>query len=271
MTGRLEGKVALVTGAARGQGRSHAIMMAAEGADIIAVDLCRPVANLLYQPATPADLEATAAEVRAQGRRIITRQVDTRDFAALEQAAADGVAELGHLDICVANAGICVFARWDRVTPEIWRDTLDINLTGTWNTARAAAPHMVSAKRGSLILVSSVAGLRGFPLMSHYVASKHGITGLARALAVELSQDGIRVNSIHPCGVNTEMASEAAGVPLLQGLAESPRVAPLYSNLLDVPMIEAADVSAVVVFLASDESRFVTGSAMTVDAGNTQH
>jgi NAD(P)-dependent dehydrogenase (short-subunit alcohol dehydrogenase family) len=159
MNGRVEGKVALVTGAARGQGRSHAVRLAAEGADIIAVDICAPIPTVPYPLATPGDLAETVQQAEAQDRRIISAEVDIRDAAALREAVDAGVAELGKLDVVVANAGICVLAAWDEVTQEIERDIIDVNLTGTWNTLMAAAPHLIAAGGGSIIVTSSTAGL----------------------------------------------------------------------------------------------------------------
>jgi SDR family mycofactocin-dependent oxidoreductase len=269
MAGRVEGKVALITGAARGQGRSHAVRLAAEGANIIAVDICAPIPNVAYPPATPEDLEMTVKEVEAAGRRIVSAQVDTRDQAALRNAVDDGVAQLGRLNVIVANAGICIMSSWADVTPEIWRDTIDINLTGTWNTVMAGAPHLIRAGSGSVILISSAAGLKGLPFLTPYVASKHGITGLARAFAHELAEHNIRVNSVHPTGVNTPMGTGMADMTNL--VAEHPRLGGMLTNSLPVELTEPSDISSAVLFLASDESRYVTALAMTVDAGNTQY
>ncbi|GAA3383451.1 mycofactocin-coupled SDR family oxidoreductase [Cryptosporangium minutisporangium] len=269
--GRVAGKVALVTGAARGQGRSHAIRLAQEGADIIAVDLCAPVPGVAYEAATPEDLAQTAKEVEALDRRILIRQADTRDRAALTEAIDAGVAEFGKLDIVVANAGICIIAEWDDVTPDVWRDTIDINLTGTWNTAQLAAPHLISNGGGSMILTSSVAGLKGLPFLTPYVASKHGITGLTRALAHELAEHHIRVNSLHPTGVNTPMGTGAGVAAFGDALAAHPSLGALFANSLPVPITEPIDQSNAVLFLASDESRYVTALALTVDAGNSQY
>jgi SDR family mycofactocin-dependent oxidoreductase len=267
--GRVEGKVAFITGAARGQGRSHAIRLAQEGADIIAVDLCGPVPNLQYPSATPEDLAETVKEVEKLDRRIIATQADTRDADALKRAVDDGVAQLGRLDVVVGNAGICIVRPWDEVTPEIWRDTIDINLTGTWNTVTAAAPHLVAAGGGSIILTSSAAGLKGLPFLTPYVASKHGVTGLARAFAHELAQHNIRVNSIHPTGVETPMGEMGSAFPDL--LAGNPRLAGMMTNSLPIEATQPVDISNAVLFLASDEARYVTALAMTVDAGNTQY
>jgi SDR family mycofactocin-dependent oxidoreductase len=269
--GRVAGKVALVTGAARGQGRSHAVRLAEEGADIIALDLCAPVPGVAYPGATPQDLAETVEQVAKHGRRVVSFQVDTRDRAALTAAIDAGVAELGRLDIAVVNAGICIPAPWDEVTDENWLTTVDINLTGSWYTARAAAVHLVAAGGGSLILISSVGGLKGLPFLVPYVASKHGITGLARALAHELAQHSIRVNSVHPTGVETVMSGPELAEAVGHGLATNPRPGAMFTNSLPVEMTQPEDVSNAVLFLASDESRHVTALAMTVDAGNSQY
>jgi SDR family mycofactocin-dependent oxidoreductase len=271
MNGRVENKVALVTGAARGQGRSHAVRLAAEGADIIAVDICAPIPTVPYPLATPGDLAQTVKQVEAQDRRIISAQVDTRDAAALREAVDAGVAELGRLDVIVANAGICVLAAWDEVTAEIWRDIIDVNLTGTWNTLMAGTPHLIAAGGGSIIVTSSTAGLKGLPFLTPYVASKHALTGLTRSFAHELAEHNIRVNSIHPTGVDTPMGAGGAMGDLTGLLTEHPRLAGMFVNSLPVELTEPSDISNAVLFLASDESRYVTALAMTVDAGQTQY
>jgi SDR family mycofactocin-dependent oxidoreductase len=194
--GRVDGKVAFITGAARGQGRSHAVRLAQEGADIIAVDICGPIPHLQYPHATPEDLAQTVKEVEALDRRIVAAEADVRDRAALGRILDDGVERLGRLDVVVANAGICVFGPWDEMTPEIWQTTIDINLTGVWNTVQLAAPHLIAGGRGgSIVLTSSTAGLKGQPFLTPYVAAKHGVVGLMRAFAHELAEHEIRVNS----------------------------------------------------------------------------
>jgi SDR family mycofactocin-dependent oxidoreductase len=270
MTGRVEGKVAVITGAARGQGRAHAIRLAEEGADILALDLCAPIPNVRYRAATPEDLAETADAVKALDRRVVSRVVDTRDLDAMKAAVDGGVAELGRLDIVVANAGICIAAPWDQVTPEVFRGTLDVNVVGTWNTVMATAPHLVAGGGGSIILTSSAAGLKGLPFLTPYVASKHAVTGLARAFAHELAKDNIRVNSLHPTGVNTPMAEGETAV-LHAALEANPRVGGMLANSLPVRATEPADQANAVLFLASDEARYVTALAMTVDAGNSQY
>jgi SDR family mycofactocin-dependent oxidoreductase len=271
MAGRVEGKVALITGAARGQGRAHAVRLAEEGADIIALDLCGPVANVPYPPATKDDLDETVRAVEALGRRVVSGIVDTRDLEALQAATEEGVGELGHLDVVVANAGICIMRPWNEVTPEIFRDTVEVNLFGTWNTVMATAPVLVAGGGGSIILTSSVAGLKALPFLIPYVASKHAVTGLARAFAHELAKDHIRVNSLHPTGVRTEMGGGDGTATILPALEVNPNLAGMFTNSLPIDMTEPEDQANAVLFLASDESRYVTGLAMTVDAGNSQY
>ncbi len=269
MAGRVEGKVALITGAARGQGRSHAVRLAEEGADIIAVDLCGPVPNLQYSHATEEDLAETVRQVEALDRRIIATKTDVRDRDAFKTAIDDGVAQLGKLDIVVANAGICIIATWDEVTPEIWNDTIATNLTGVFNTVQLAAPHLVANGGGSIIMTSSAAGLKGLPFLMPYVAAKWGVTGMGKAFAAELAEHSIRVNTLHPTGVATAMGEMGNAYPPL--LEKHPRVGGMLANMLPIEVTEPRDQSNAVLFLASDEARYVTALAMTVDAGNTQY
>jgi SDR family mycofactocin-dependent oxidoreductase len=267
MPGRVAGKVAFITGAARGQGRSHAIRLAEEGADIIAVDVLKDYDTVSYGMATDDDLAETVRQVEALDRRIIATRADVRDADALKKAVDDGVAELGKLDIVSANAGICTIQEWDHVDPRVWQDTIDTNLTGVWNTIVATAPHLIKNGGGSIILTSSVAGVKGLPFLAPYVAAKHGVTGLAKAMANELAEHNIRVNSIHPTGVMTPMAAGLSGMmPLIE---RHPRLGPLHMNTLDVQATDARDISDAVLYLASDESRYVTGLEFRVDAGNT--
>ena len=268
--GRVSNKVAFITGAARGQGRSHAVRLAQEGADIIAVDICGPIPNLPYPHATPEDLAQTVKEVEALDRRIIASAVDTRDRDAMKRAIDTGVAELGRLDIVVGNAGICIPAELADVTPEIWRDTIDINLTGVWNTVQLTAPHLIAAGGGSIILTSSAAGLKGLPFLAPYVAAKHGVVGIMRAAASELAEYHIRVNTVHPTGVDTPMGSGDATSVFGPAIEKHPKLGGMMVNMLPVEITEAVDISNAVLFLASDEARYVTSLAMTVDAGNTQ-
>jgi SDR family mycofactocin-dependent oxidoreductase len=270
VSGRMQGKVALVTGAARGQGRAHAVRLAQEGADVIAVDVCAGFENTQYPAATTDDLEETVRLVEALDRRIVHRVADIRDLEGLTAAVDAGVAELGHLDVVVANAAIVVMRPYDQVTPAIWQEVIDVNLTGTWNTVMAAVPHLERAGGGSIVLVSSVAGLKGLPFLVPYVAAKHGVVGLMRAFATELAKHKIRVNSLHPTATDTpmnHMESTEGALPV----ERDPKVAPmLWNHLLDlgpVGMVDPVDQANGMLFLASDEARFVTGVALPVDAG----
>jgi (+)-trans-carveol dehydrogenase len=275
MTGRVEGKVAFVTGAARGQGRSHAVRLAQEGADIIAVDLAGQVASVPYPMATPEDLDQTVKEVEALDRRIVASQADVRDYGALKAALDDGVAQLGRLDIVAANAGIFSFGRAEELPEQTWQDMIDTNLTGVWHAAKAAIPHLRAGGRGgSIILTSSTAGLHGYENMAHYVSAKHGVVGLMRTLALELAPDMIRVNSVHPTSVDTDMIQNAATYALFApDLDEKDRTKERLAerfqaiNALPVPWVEPADISNAVLWLASDEARYVTGVTLPVDAG----
>lgn len=267
MAGRVEGKVAFVTGAGRGQGRSHAIRLAEEGADIIAVDILEDYATVGYGMATRADLDETVTAVEALDRRIVATKADVRDLDAVRAAVDDGVAELGRLDVVVANAGICTVQTWDEVTPEVWRDTLDTNLTGVWNSMVVAVPHVIAAGGGSIIATSSTAGIKGLPFLAPYVAAKHGVVGVCRSLANELARHNIRVNTVHPTGVATPMESGLGGLDSL--IERDPNLGPMFMNTYPVELLDPRDISNAVLFLASDESRYVTGLEFTVDAGNT--
>ncbi len=267
MAGRVEGKVAFITGAGRGQGRSHAVRLAEEGADIIACDILEDYRSVQYPMASAGDLGETVRQVEALGRRIVAGQADVRDGASLKTLLDEGVARLGRLDIVSANAGICSVQPWDQVTPEIWQDTLDTNLTGVWNTMVTAVPHLISNGGGSIIATSSTAGIKGVPFLSPYVASKHGVVGIARSMAHELARHHIRVNTVHPAGVNTPMLIGLGGLaPLLE---LDPDLGGIFQNTMPVTTVETRDVSEAVLFLASDESRYVTGLELTVDAGQT--
>jgi len=271
--GRVEGKVAFVTGAARGQGRSHALRLAEEGADIIAVDVCRQLASVPYPMATPDDLAETAKLVEDLDRRIVAREVDVRDAARLAEVVAEGVAELGRLDVVVANAGIFSVGPTLELDEAVWQEMIDVNLTGVWKSIKAAVPRMIDAGRGgSVIITSSAAGLRGFPNIAHYVAAKHGVVGLMKTLAQELAPYMIRVNTVNPTTVDTPMVMNDTFFTLARPDLERPGRADAAEafvglNALPVPWVEAIDISNAVLWLASDESRFVTGVALPVDAG----
>ncbi|GAA4189820.1 mycofactocin-coupled SDR family oxidoreductase [Gryllotalpicola kribbensis] len=274
MPGRVEGKVAFVTGAARGQGRSHALRLAQEGADIIAVDLTGQIDTVPYAMSTPADLDETVRQVEALDRRIVATQADVRDFDALKGALDAGVAQLGKLDIVSANAGIFSFGTLDELTEEQWSDMLAVNLTGVWHTVKAAIPHLKANGGGSMILTSSTAGLLAIPNIGHYVAAKHGVVGVMKTAALELAPFNIRVNSVHPTSVNTDMIQNSATYELFApDLTPEQRtkeaLAPRFQtlNVLPIPWVEPVDISNAVLWLASDESRYVTGLEVRVDAG----
>jgi SDR family mycofactocin-dependent oxidoreductase len=204
--GRFTGRVAYITGAARGQGRAEAVRLAEEGADVVVSDICAPVSTNGVAAATPGDLDETARLAEKTGQRVIARRIDVRDLAAMESLAAEAVAELGHIDIVVANAGILSWGNAWELSSESWNELIDVNLTGVFHTIRATVPHMIrQGSGGSIILTSSAAGLKGQPFTLAYTAAKHGVVGICRGLANELGAYDIRVNSIHPAAVATEM------------------------------------------------------------------
>ena len=264
-TGRFVGQVAFITGAARGQGRAEAVRLASEGADIIAVDVCADLETTTYPGPTPADLAETAKMVEQYDRRAVTYVADIRDYAALKAGLDQGVAELGRLDVVVANAGMTTVSPAWEISLEAWDATIGINLTGAFYTAKAAIPIMIEqGTGGAIVFTSSVAGLRGLPLLADYVAAKHGVTGLAKTLANELAKYRIRVNSVHPHGVNTGMDT---GLPeLLDGNIE---IGSLFMGALPDRMSEPEDIAAAVAWLASNEARHVTGIQLPVDLGRT--
>jgi len=263
--GRVTGKRVLVTGAARGMGRSHALRLAEQGADLILVDICRCIPEIEYPLSAPEDLTETARLVEKRNRRAVCKIVDVRDADALKAAVDEAVSELGGLDAAVANAGVLTAGTWDTTTSEHWRTVVDTNLIGTWNTCAAAIPHLIE-RGGSLVNISSAAAIKGTPLHIPYTAAKLGVVGLSKALANELAAQNIRVNTVHPTGVPTGMAPAS----LFALLTETrPDLAPLFGNALPVPMVEALDISNAVLYLISDEARYVTGLEFKVDAGVT--
>lgn len=270
MSGRVAGKVALVTGAARGQGRADSLRLAEEGADVIVVDVCAPLPSVDYLSATPEDLAETVSLIEKTGRRVVSGIVDVRDLEALRRIVDDGVAQLGRLDVVVANAGICIPRAWDKVTPQIYEDTISTNITGVWNTVMVGAPHLVRAGGGSIILISSAAGLKVQPFMVPYTTSKFAVRGMAKAFAAELSQHHIRVNSVHPTGVNTPMGSGSMRERIEEAIGGYDRLGPMFMNLLPVDGTEPEEVADTVLFLASDESKFITAHEIAPDAGNTE-
>ena len=273
MAGRVEGKVAFITGAARGQGRSHAVRLAQEGADIIAVDAMKDIDTVPYPMATENDMAETVRQVESLGRRIVTAHADVRDHASLKDAVDAGVAELGHLDIVSANAGILSFGSVEELDEATWGQMIDINLSGVWRTVKAAVPTMIAqGTGGSIILTSSVAGLRSYGGVGHYVSAKHGVVGLMKTLAQELAEHRIRVNSVNPTQVDTEMVQHQAMYDLFSPDVEHPTkddfaVASGETILMPIPWVESIDVSNAVLFLASDEARYITGVALPVDGG----
>jgi SDR family mycofactocin-dependent oxidoreductase len=264
--GRVAGKRILITGAARGLGRSHALRLAQEGADLIVVDICRSLPELEYPLATEDDLAETVRLVSDFGRRCVSRIVDVRDDAALRKAVDDGAGQLGGLDGAVANAGVLTVGPWDTTTLDDWRTVVDVNLIGVWNTCAAALPHLLEQGGGSLVNISSAGAIKGFPLQLPYTAAKHGVVGLTLALANELAAQNIRVNSVHPTGCPTGMIPPSIGTVFAE---QRPDLVPIFINALPTPAIEPVDVSNAVLFLLSDESRYVTGLQFKVDAGVT--
>jgi SDR family mycofactocin-dependent oxidoreductase len=273
MSGRLAGKVAFITGAARGQGRAHAVRMANEGADIIAVDIAGELPPCVrYDPATPEDLAETGRLVEATGRRILASVADTRDLDGLRRAVEDGVAELGRLDIIVANAGVAAPQTWDAITPDDFRDVMDVNVTGTWNTVMAGAQKIIDGRRGgSIILISSAAGIKMQPFMIHYTASKHAVTGMARAFAAELGKHKIRVNSVHPGPVNTAMGSGDMVASVAKTIESYPQLGNMLTPFLPNWAAEPEDIADAVCWLASEESKNVTAIGLSIDQGSTQY
>jgi SDR family mycofactocin-dependent oxidoreductase len=276
--GRVDGKVAFITGAARGQGRSHALRLAQEGADIIAVDIAEEIESVkrIYPGASEADLAETVKQIEALDRRIVARKADVRDYDSLKAAFDEGVAELGRVDIVSANAGIFIFGEQAQdVTEQDWDDVIDINLKGVWHTVKAAVPTMIEqGTGGSIILTSSTAGIKGTPNVSAYTASKHGVVGLMKTFALELAPHSIRVNSVHPTGVATNMILNEATFKLFKPDAETvtqEEAAEVFktTNALPIPWVQPVDISNAVLFLASDEARYITGVQLPVDAGYT--
>jgi SDR family mycofactocin-dependent oxidoreductase len=277
----LEGRVALITGAARGQGRAHAARLAADGADIIAIDVCGPVSDTVTYPMpTAEDLGETVRRVEETGRKVLARQVDIRDLAALQQLVADGVEQFGRLDIVVANAGILSWGRIWEMSEAQWDTVIDVNLNGTWRTLRAAVPAMIEAGNGgSIIVVSSSAGLKATPGNAHYAASKHGLVALTNALALEAGEFGIRVNSIHPYSIDTPMVEKEA---MMEIFSKFPTFLHSFAPMPFKPVahdgkpglqefMTPEEVSDVVSWLAGDGSLTVSGSQIAVDRGTMKY
>jgi SDR family mycofactocin-dependent oxidoreductase len=268
----LENRVAFVTGAARGQGRAHCVRLAEEGADIIAIDIAGPVAGSYVEPATMEQLEETGALVEKAGRRVLIARADVRDYTTMKDVVDEGVRRLGRLDIVVANAGTGSGGRMWELTDEQWQLCIDVNLTGVWKTIKVSVPHMIKAGNGgSIIITSSAAGYRGYPRSGGYGAAKHGLVGLCQTLAVEVARYNIRVNTIHPNGVNTAMGRPPDPERLrAMGLDDYDLwlFGHVTTTALPKGMQEPEDVAATVAYLASDESRFMTGTMLQIGAGN---
>ncbi len=279
--GPLEGRVAFITGAARGQGRAHAIRLASDGADIIAIDICGPVSDTITYPlATAEELAETVRAVESTGRKVLAREVDIRDLAALQQVVSDGVEQFGRLDILVANAGVLSWGRLWEMSEEQWDTVIDVNLNGTWRTIRAAVPAMIEAGNGgSIIIVSSSAGLKATPGNGHYSASKHGLVALTNALALEVGEFGIRVNSIHPYSIDTPMVERKA---MMAVFAKHPSYLHSFAPMPLHPVnhegkkglkefMAPEEVSDVVAWLAGDGSASLSGSQIAVDRGTMKY
>jgi SDR family mycofactocin-dependent oxidoreductase len=266
--GKLDGKVAFITGAARGQGRSHAVRLAQEGADIIAVDICKQLDTVAYPMATPEDLDQTVKEVEALGRQIVARQADVRDVTALQKVFDEGTNELGLVNIVLANAGIGAGGS-PASAEQQWEDVMGVNLTGVWNTGRVAIPSMIDqGQGGAIVLTSSTGGLMGVGLSAPgflaYTAAKHGVVGLMRSWANYLAPHYIRVNSVAPTAVRTPMSADGNLAVVME---RNPGIANALTNAMPVDLVEPIDVSNAIVWLVSDDARYVTGTIVPVDAG----
>jgi SDR family mycofactocin-dependent oxidoreductase len=276
MTGRLRDKTALITGAARGIGRAQAVRFAEEGADIIAIDVCGPIESVAVPHSTPQDLVETALLVEQAGGRIVTEIVDVRNADELSEAVEHGASRFEGLDIVCATAGITSRGAAVDLSEAAWRTMLDINLTGVWNTCTAAAPHLIGRGAGSVVLVSSIAGLRGLIGVAHYTAAKHGVVGLMRSLAHDLAPHGIRVNCVLPTNVDTPLIqNDVVRSGFRPDLDRPPTreefaAAAARMNLLAVPWVQTVDVANASLFLASEEARYITAISLPVDAGSTQ-
>ena len=275
--GQLDGKVALITGAARGQGRSHAIRLAREGADIIGVDVPRPMPTVGYPMGTASELAETVAAVAAVGRKMVAFERDVRDGPGMTEAVNAGVAELGRLDIVLANAGVGSFSSAEEMSDDVWDEMIAVNLSGVFRTVRPAIPHLKEhGEGGSIVLTGSVAAIKGIRNLAHYTAAKHGLVGLMRTLAIELAPFGIRVNTIHPTNVDTPLIHNEPTYKLFMpdrdpSTVSREDVAPIFSGaqLLDVPWLAPEDVSETILFLFSSAGRDMTGVSLPIDAGNT--
>jgi (+)-trans-carveol dehydrogenase len=273
MSGRFSGKVVAITGAARGQGRSHALRFAEEGADVIAIDICEDIADVAYPMATKDDLDETVEAARAHGTRVLPYVADVRDSGAIRAALDEAANALGGVDVVCVNAGVAPpFLPVSDITDALWNEVIGVNLTGAFNTARAAVPHLRARGGGSIIFTASVAGVQGMANLGAYVASKHGVIGLMKTMAIELGPENIRVNAVLPTSVATPMLLNQATYDLMRPDLEAPQLADVVDVLqtiqvLPIPYVECSDVTNAVMFLASDAARSVTGVALPVDGG----
>jgi len=265
--GLLEGKVGFVTGAGHGQGRTHAVRMAKEGADVVLCDICEPIAQVENPMATFEELEETARLVEKEGRRVVFAKADVRKLAEVQAVVDEGLTAFGRIDVVAANAGIWHPLPFVDIGEDEYDAIVDTNLRGCWNTAKAVVPSMIAAGNGgAIVMTSSAAGIRGQVPYAHYTAAKHGVVGLMKSLANELAQYDIRVNTVHPTGVNTFMGMQPSVATIA---ATHPLFVMGASNTLDVSVVEPEDISNAVVWLLSDQARWITGVQLPVDAGNT--
>lgn len=272
--GKLDGKVALITGGARGQGRSHALVFAREGARVVVCDVARQESSptVPYPLATEDELKETKRLVEESGGECLALQSDVRDGARMREVASEAIREFGRIDILVANAGIESFGAGWELTEDEWDEMIAVNLTGVWKSCRAVMPHMLENESGVILITSSIAGLKGLGNQAHYCAAKHGVVGLMRSLAIELAPHGIRVNTVHPSSVDTPIIKNQAMYTLFSGGREDAtleEVTPAFRdlNLMDTPWMQPEDISNAMLWLASDDARYVTGTTFTVDAG----
>lgn len=271
MSGRFGGKVVFITGVARGQGRAHALRFASEGADVIGVDVAGPLHKAVpYESATMDDLDQTRADVEKLGRRALFSQVDVRDLDLLRDTVDAGVTELGRLDAVIANAGICIPVNWDDTSPEVFDETMAVNVRGAWNTVMVTAPHVIAAGGGSITLISSSAGKKIQPFMIPYATSKHAITGMTRAFAAELGRHEIRVNSIHPGGVATPMGGGGMTDTIHTATAAHPKLGQMGQTFTNRKHSEPEEIAALAAYLASDDARMITSEHLSIDGG-VQH
>ncbi len=271
--GKLDGKVAVITGGARGQGRSHAVTLAREGANIVICDVCEQLPTVQIPMATEADMAETVRMVEDLDRRCVAIKADVRDGEAMRGVAERAMSEFGRIDILLANAGIASFGGTWEMSDETWNEMIDVNLTGVWQSCKAVIPHMIAGGRGgSIVITSSIAGLKGLSGAAHYVTAKHAVVGLMRTLAIELAPHSIRVNTVHPTNVDTPMVNNPVLFEAFSGgrpgaTFEDAKPTLQAMNLWPIPWVEAQDISNAILWLVSDDARYVTGVTLPVDLG----